>query len=153
MICVHTDSRHHMRDPFRVPPPNAAHRRAFTPSERILQDFQQLKKMNLNAKVIRNLIQDVLHNSIFNPANVDHYMHDRLVRSVMDDTDVHDTKTEGNGEQDVGFFKRKVEAMLRELLAASDERLEDCQHFAFKEYKNTKGAGILGRHANGSVSF
>ena len=61
--------------------------------------------MNLNAKVIRNLIQDVMHNPIFNPANIDHYMHDRLVRSVMDDTDVHDMKMEGNGEQDnIHFF-------------------------------------------------
>ena len=40
---------------------------------------------------------------------------------------------------------------MRELLA--DERLEGCQHFAFKEYKNAKGDCILGGHANGSVSF
>ena len=41
--------------------------------------------------------------------------------------------------------------LLLELVA--DERLEGCQHFAFKEYKNAKGDRILGGHANGSVSF
>jgi len=40
---------------------------------------------------------------------------------------------------------------VRELVA--DELLEGCQHFAFKEYKNTNGDRILGGHANGSVSF
>ena len=58
---------------------------------------------------------------------------------------------EDDGEQDVGFFKHKLEAVLLELLA--DERLAGCQHFAFKEYKNAKGERILGGHANGSVSF
>ena len=41
--------------------------------------------------------------------------------------------------------------MLRELL--SDERLEGCQHFCFKQYKNTIGERILGGHPNGSVTF
>jgi hypothetical protein len=38
-------------------------------------------------------------------------------------------------------------------LTVADERLEGCQHFAFKEYKNAKEDCILSRHANGSVSF
>ena len=42
--------------------------------------------------------------------------------------------------------------MLLELVA--DERLEGCQHFAFKEYKNANGDDcILGGHANGFVSY
>ena len=41
--------------------------------------------------------------------------------------------------------------MLLELVA--DERLEGCQHFAFKEYKNANGDCILGGHANGFVSY
>jgi hypothetical protein len=44
-----------------------------------------------------------------------------------------------------------VEDVLLELVA--DERLEGCQHFAFKEYKNANGDCILGGHANGSVSY
>jgi hypothetical protein len=38
-------------------------------------------------KFIRDLIQDVLCNLI--PPDVDHNMHDRLVRAVMDDMNVH----------------------------------------------------------------
>jgi hypothetical protein len=44
-----------------------------------------------------------------------------------------------------------VEDVLLELVA--DERLEGCQHFAFKEYKNANGDCILGGHANGSISY
>jgi hypothetical protein len=69
----------------------------------------------------------------------------------MDDMDAHNMKVEGDDEQELRFFKRKVEAVLLELLA--DERLEGCQHFAFKEDKSAKGEHIPGGHANGSVSF
>ena len=112
-------------------------------------DFQKLKR--LNAQDIKDLIRDVLQNENFDPDEVDHNMHDRLMRAVADEMDVHEMWQEGDGEQDVKFFKRRIEAVLRELLA--DERLEGCQHFAFKEYKNAKGERILGGHANGSVSF
>ena len=59
----------------------------------------------MNATVVWDLIQDVLHNLIFNPTNVDHNMYSRLMRAVMDKMDVHDMKVEGDGEQDVMFFK------------------------------------------------
>ena len=88
----------------------------------------------------------------FDSDEVDHDMHERLMRAVADgEMDIHDMWQEGDGEQDVRFFKRKVEVVLRELIA--DERLEGCQHYAFKEYKNANGDRILGGHANGSVSF
>ena len=49
-------------------------------------------------------------------------MHQRLMRAVADgEMDIHDMRQEGDGEQDVRFFKRKVEIVLLELLA--DERL------------------------------
>ena len=35
----------------------------------------------------------------------------------------------------------------------ADERLEGCQHYAFREYKYSKGESIISGHANGSVSF
>ena len=130
-----------------IPPPNADDRRAFTSSERILMDFQKLKRMN--AQDIKDLIQDVLHNDNFDSDEVDHNMHDRLMRAVADELEIHNMWQEGDGEQDVRFFKRNLEAVLRELVA--DERLEGCQHFAFKEYKNANGDRILGGHANGSV--
>ena len=55
-----------------IPPPNADDRRAFTPSERILMDFQKLKRMN--AQDIKDLIQDVLHIDNFDSDEVDHNM-------------------------------------------------------------------------------
>ena len=122
----------------------------FTKSERILMDYQKLKRMS--AQDIKDLIQEVLHNKDFDSDEVDHDMHERLMRAVADgEMDIHDMWQEGDGQQDVGFFKRKVEVVLRELIA--DERLEGCQHYAFKEYKNANGDRILGGHANGSVSF
>jgi len=124
--------------------------RAFTRSERILLDHQKLKRMS--AVDLRDLIQDVLRNPEFNAEEVDHNMHERLMRAVEEgEMDIIDMWQEGDGAQDVRFFKRKVEVVLRELLA--DERLEGCQHFAFKEYKNPKGERILGGHANGSITF
>jgi len=124
--------------------------RAFTRSERILLDHQKLKRMS--AVDLRDLIRDVLHNPEFNAGEVDHDMHERLMRAVEEgEMEIIDMWQDGDGAQDVRFFKRKVEIVLRELLA--DERLEGCQHFAFKEYKNAKGERILGGHANGSITF
>ena len=115
------------------------HLQAFTQSECILQDFQRLKRMSARDLKdfcdLKDLIQDVLRNPEFSIDEVDrdHNMHDRLLRSIGDgDIDVQ----EGDGEQDVRFFKRKVETVLWELL--SDERLEGCQHLGFKQYKNSK---------------
>jgi hypothetical protein len=112
-------------------------------------DFQKLKRMN--AQDIKDLIQDVLHNDNFDVDEIDHNMNDLLMHAVADGMAVHNMWQEGDGEQDVRFFLRKVEDVVRELVA--DERLEGCQHFAFKEYKNANGDRILGGHANGSVSF
>ena len=133
-----------------LPSMNPDDRRAFTKSERILLDFQKLKRMK--ARDLKDLIQDVLKNPEFDPAEVDHNMHERLMRAVEDgQMDIIDMHQEGDGEQDVRFFKRRVEVVLRELLA--DERLNGCQFYKFQEYKNAKGDRILGGHANGSVSF
>ena len=133
-----------------LPAHNMEDSRAFTRSERILLDHQNLKRMN--AVDLRDLIRDVLHNPEFNASEVDHDMHERLMRAVEDgEMEIIDMWQDGDGAQDVRFFKRKVEIVLRELLA--DERLEGCQHFAFKEYKNPKGERILGGHANGSITF
>ena len=56
--------------------------RAFTKSERILLDFQRMKRMN--ARDLKDLIQDVLKHSEFNADEVDHNMHERLMRAVED---------------------------------------------------------------------
>ena len=79
-----------------------------------------------------------MKNPKFSIDEVDHNMHDRLLRSIKEgEYEMLDMWQEGDGEQNVRFFKRKVEIVLRELL--SDERLEGCQHFGFKQYKNTIG--------------
>ena len=116
--------------------PNEDDSRVFTKSERILLDYQKLKRMS--AADLKDLIQQVLKNPEFNIDEVDHDMHERLQRAIdIGDIDVTDFWQEGDGEQDVKFFCRKVEKVLRELL--SDERLAGCQHFGFKEYKNSNG--------------
>ena len=104
-----------------MPPPREEDSTAFTKSERILMDYQKLKRMS--AQDIKDLIEDVLHNKDFDSDDeVDHNMHERLMRAVADgEMDIHDMWQEGDGQQDVRFFKRKVEVVLRELLA--DERL------------------------------
>ena len=111
-----------------MPPPNEQDSTAFTESEHILMDYQKLKKMS--AQDIKDLIQDVLHNKEFDIDEVDHNMHDRLMRAVADgEMDILDMWQEGDGVQDVSFFKRKVEAVLRELIA--DAQLEGYQYIRY----------------------
>ena len=103
-----------------MPPPREEDSTAFTKSGRILMDYQKLKRMS--AQDIKDLIEDVLHNKDFDSDEVDHNMHERLMRAVAyGEMDIHDMWQEGDGQQDVRFFKRKVEVVLLELLA--DERL------------------------------
>ena len=88
-----------------MPPPREEVRTAFTKSERILMDYQKLKRMS--AQDIKDLIQEVLHNKDFDSDEVDHDMHERLMRAVADgEMDIHDMWQEGDGQQDDRFFKR-----------------------------------------------
>ena len=59
--------------------------RVFTKSERILLDYQKLKRMS--AADLKDLIQQVLKNPEFNIDEVDHDMHERLQRAI-DDGDI-----------------------------------------------------------------
>ena len=105
----------------------------FTASERIIQDFAREKKVD--ATFIKDLIQKVLHHPDFDPDDVDHDMHERLMAAIEEgDLQIIDLKEHGDGEQDVRLFKRPAGKVLRELLA--DPRLAGCQHFAFKQYKD-----------------
>ena len=65
-----------------MPPPREEVRTAFTKSERILMEYQKLKRMS--AQDIKDLIQEVLHNKDFDSDEVDHDMHERLMRAVAD---------------------------------------------------------------------
>ena len=110
------------------------------------------KDKKLNATFIKDLIQKVLHHPDFDPDEVEHDMHERLMGAIEEgDLQVIDLKEDGDGEQDVRLFKRPAGKVLRELLAYP--RLAGYQHVAFKEYKDACSARIIGSHANGSVSF
>ena len=64
----------------------------FTASERIIQDFAREKKVD--AKFIKDLIQKVLHHPDFDPDDVDHDMHERLMAAI-EEGDLEDRFEEG----------------------------------------------------------
>ena len=95
-----------------LPPLRSSDASLFTRSERIIQDYAKGGK--LNAAAIKKLIQEVLHHPEFNADEVDHNMHERLMTAVEDgDVEVLDMHVDGDGDQDMRFFKRKVESVLR----------------------------------------
>ena len=133
-----------------VPALNEEAGRLFTGSERLLQNYARAKA--LTASDVKSLIQDVLRNPDFDPNEVDTDMMERLNRAIEDgDFESIDVWKEGDGGQEVKFYKRNLEKVIRELMA--DPRLQGCQHFGFKEYKDGAGNRIYGGHANGSISF
>ena len=79
----------------------------FTASERIIQDFASEKKVD--ATFIKDLIQKVLHLPDFDPDDVDHDMHERLMTAIEGgDLEVVDLKEEIDCNQDVRLFKQPV---------------------------------------------
>ena len=111
-----------------------------------------MRKYKSGASELKDLIQQVLHHPDFNPQDVDHDMHERLMNCIAEgDIEVIDLWEEGDGAQEVMLYKRPILKVLRELVG--DERLAGCQHFAFVLYKDEKGERILACDANGSVTF
>ena len=64
----------------------------FTASEHIIQDFAREKKAD--ATFIKDLIQKVLHHPDFDPDDVDHDMHERLMAAI-EEGDLEDRFEEG----------------------------------------------------------
>ncbi len=90
--------------------------KVFSQSEHILQDH--VRKHNVNAAELRDLIQMVLHHPDFNVDEVDHDMYDCLMRAIEDgDIEVLDRGKEGNGLEDTPFVKRKAPKVLIELIS------------------------------------
>ena len=87
----------------------------FTASERILQDFAQEKKVN--ATFIKDLIQKVLHHPDFDPAQVDHDMHERLMGAI-EQGDLDSGKSLTCGRRVMGI---KTSDCSRDLQARSSE--------------------------------
>ena len=122
----------------------------FSKSERILLDHAT--KRFKNASELKELIQEVLHHPDFDLDSVDHDLHERLMHAVEEgDIEIIDMWEEGDGDQDVTFVKRKLEKVLRELMA--DPRMAGHQHYGFKLQANPRGERIYACEANGSVAF
>ena len=101
-----------------LPPLNEDDACMFTESERLIQEH--IKKYKSGAAELKDLIQQVLHHPAFDPQDVDHDMHERLMRCMEDDDiQIIDLWEEGDGNQEVLLYKRSVLKVLLELL--SDE--------------------------------
>ena len=121
-----------------------------TGSEQILKNYASAS--SLNARDIKRLIEDVLHNPDFNAEDVDTDMLEQLANSIdSGDLEILSMHQEGDGAQKLELFRRPAEKVLRELI--SDIRLAGCQHFAFKEYLDPHGNRLFAGHSNRSVSF
>jgi hypothetical protein len=105
----------------------------FSKSERLLLDYAT--KRFKSPSELKELIQTVLHHPDFDLDSVDHDLHERLMKA----------------DQDVTFVKRKLEKVMRELIA--DPRMAGHQHLGFKLQCTSKGERIYACEANGSISF
>ena len=75
-----------------------------------------VRQHDINATVVKDLVQKVIHHRDFNANEVDHDMHQRLMQAVEDgDIEVIDMWEEGDGIHNVSFVKRKVPKVLMEL--------------------------------------
>ena len=98
----------------------------FSKSERILLDHAT--KRFKNASELKELIQEVLHHPDFDLDSIDHDLHERLMHAVEEgDIEIIDVWEEGDGDQDVTFVKRKLEKVLRELMADPRWGLIQCR--------------------------
>jgi polyhydroxyalkanoate synthesis regulator phasin len=107
-----------------IPPLDVDAANVFSKTERIIQEH--VRQHDINATVVKDLIQKVIHHRDFNANEVDHDMHQRLMRAVEDgDIEVIDVWEEGDGIQDVSFVKRKVAKVLMVLLALLKVKLPE----------------------------
>ena len=104
-----------------IPDPDRELAGLFSRSEEILQDHCKL--YTTSKAELKDLIQKVLHHPDFDPDQVDHDLHERLMRAIEDeDILIWDKWEEGDGRNDCSFSQRPLKKVLEELL--SDKRLE-----------------------------
>ena len=133
-----------------IPNPDREMAGLFSRSEEMLQDHCKLYATS--KAELKDLIQKVLHHPDFDPGQVDHDMHERLMRAIdEEDILIYDMWEEGDGRNDCRFYKRPLKKVLQELMA--DQRLKGHQHFRFKVSYDAKGNRILGGDANGALAF
>jgi hypothetical protein len=92
-----------------LPPLNVDDASVFSSSEHLVRQY--VKKDKTGAKELKDLIQEVFHhpdfNGKFNPQEVDHDMHWRLMDFIeAGDTEVIDLWEESDGAQEVMLHKR-----------------------------------------------
>ncbi len=109
-----------------------------------------VRKHGTNAGELQDLIQRVLHHPDFNADEVNHDLHERLMKAVeQGDIEVIDMWEKGDGPQDNTFVKRKVAKVLRELL--SDERMAGRQHFGFKLSTDANGERVCALNSSSTA--
>ncbi len=82
--------------------------RTVTVSEQILKEYAS--KTSLNAKQIKTLIEDVLHNPAFDEADVDTDMLRHFSAAIHnDDLEIISVHQEGDGDQKPELFKRPAD--------------------------------------------
>ena len=107
-----------------IPDPDRELAGLFSRSEEILQDHCKL--YTTSKAELKDLIQKVLHHPDFDPDQVDHDMHERLMRAIEDeDILIWDKWEEGDGRNDCSFYQRPLKKVLEELL--SDKRFNPAQ--------------------------
>ena len=118
-----------------IPDPDREMAGLFSRSEEILQDHCKLYTTS-KAK-LKDLIQKVLRHPDFDPDQVDHDMHERLMQATSveeEDILIWDKWEEGHGRNDCSFYQRPLKKVLEELL--SDRLLEGHQHSGFDLRQN-----------------
>ena len=118
-----------------------------TGSELVLKNYACAP--SLNAKDIKRLIADVLHNQNFkfNADDVDTGMLEPFANSIDScDLEIISMHQEGDGAQKLELFNRPAEKVLRELV--SDIRLAGCSRSTWILMET-----LFAFYSNGSVSF
>ena len=90
----------------------------FSRSEELLQDHCKLYATSQSE--LKALIQKVLHHPDFDPDQVDHDMHERLMQATSieeEDILIWDKWEEGDGRNDCSFYQRPLKKVLEELLS------------------------------------
>jgi hypothetical protein len=129
-------------------PLNIDYASVFSASNHIVHEH--VKKYETGTSELKDLIQEVLHHPDFNPRDVNHDMHQRLMDSIAHcNIEVIDLWEGRDGAQEVMVYKLLVLKVLRELIG--DESLAGHQQFAFVLYKDENGEHILACEANGSL--
>jgi hypothetical protein len=121
----------------------------FTPSELMLYKHASVHKWTV--KELKEVIA-MLKSPEFNSADVDTNLSDRMNAAIKDKRlKCHKmTESADDGDQDLDFWLRDLEDVLRELI--SDERLAGHQHFHFEVTKDSDGERVFGP-SNGAMSF